>query len=86
MAKRSMKEEFLARFTVESSNDETLFRKEINDIENEAYLRGYREAIIASHQQTVARKDKDILRLYLQVEKIIFRLDQLEARLIPMKK
>lgn len=78
--KRSKKEEILDRFTAESSKEEVLFRKDIEDLETEAYLRGYREATMASCQQIISRKDKEILRLNLVVEKIMSRLDQIESR------
>lgn len=78
MAKRSKKEEFLDHFTPESSQDEIIFKKELDDLESEAYLRGYQEATMASYQQIISRKDKEILRLTLLVEKIMTRLDHLE--------
>ena len=78
MAKLSKKEEILRLFTAESSQDEAFFKKELDDLENEAYLRGYQEATMASYQQIISRKDKEILRLNLVVEKIKTRLDHLE--------
>lgn len=78
MAKRSKKEEFLNHFIPETSQDEMVFRKELDDLENEAYIRGYRDAIVISSQQIISRQDKEIQHLRLMVDRMALRLDLLE--------